>query len=149
MVLRTYLSRLGLKANSGDTIFSDPAASPPPWAHLGRHAGGNCGPSGSGKTVVQNFLHAEMRKAGAQQVFIDKDRGAEIFVRALLGVYLILNPASPPASRPSRRSPTPRRSFLVARMAIRCCMVSMHILALATILLQAQKTLFKAMLWRT
>ncbi|MER8842952.1 hypothetical protein NKH86_30520 [Mesorhizobium sp. M0913] len=100
MVLRTYLSRLGIEANSGDTIFSDPAASPPSWVHLGRHAGGICGPSGSGKTVVQNFLHAEMRKAGAQQVFIDKDRGAEIFVRALVGVYLILNPGEPTGFAP-------------------------------------------------
>ncbi|MBN9319864.1 MAG: transporter, partial [Caulobacterales bacterium] len=46
-----------------------------------------CGPSGSGKTVVQNFLLAELEKFGVQQVFIDKDRGAEIFVRACGGDY--------------------------------------------------------------
>jgi type IV secretion system protein VirB4 len=49
-----------------------------------------CGPSGSGKTVVQNFMLAQLEKFGAQQVFIDKDRGAEIFVRACGGTYLTL-----------------------------------------------------------
>ena len=49
-----------------------------------------CGPSGSGKTVVQNFMLAALEKFGAQQVFIDKDRGAEIFVRACGGTYLTL-----------------------------------------------------------
>lgn len=49
-----------------------------------------CGPSGSGKTVVQNFMLAQLEKLGAQQVFIDKDRGAEIFVRACGGAYLTL-----------------------------------------------------------
>jgi type IV secretion system protein VirB4 len=49
-----------------------------------------CGPTGSGKTVVQNFMLAELEKLGPQQVFIDKDRGAEIFVRACGGTYLAL-----------------------------------------------------------
>jgi type IV secretion system protein VirB4 len=49
-----------------------------------------CGPSGSGKTVVQNFMLAQLEKLGAQQIFIDKDRGAEIFVRASGGTYLAL-----------------------------------------------------------
>ena len=49
-----------------------------------------CGPSGSGKTVVQNFLLSQLEKLDCQQVFIDKDRGAEIFVRACGGTYLAL-----------------------------------------------------------
>ena len=49
-----------------------------------------CGPSGSGKTVVQNFLLSQLEKLDCQQVFIDKDRGAEIFVRACGGTYLTL-----------------------------------------------------------
>jgi DNA helicase HerA-like ATPase len=40
-----------------------------------------CGPSGSGKTVVQNFMLAQLERFDAQQMFIDKDRGAEIFLR--------------------------------------------------------------------
>jgi len=46
-----------------------------------------CGPSGSGKTVVRNFMLAQLERFGAQQVFIDKDRGAEIFVRACGGTF--------------------------------------------------------------
>lgn len=48
------------------------------------------GPSGSGKTVIQNFLLSQSEKAGARLVFIDKDRGAEIYVRASGGTYLSL-----------------------------------------------------------
>jgi type IV secretion system protein VirB4 len=59
-----------------------------------------CGPSGSGKTVVQNFLLAQLEKLGAQQVFIDKDRGAEIFVRASGGTYLTLRNGHPSGFAP-------------------------------------------------
>ncbi|MDP3866781.1 VirB4 family type IV secretion/conjugal transfer ATPase [Phenylobacterium sp.] len=59
-----------------------------------------CGPSGSGKTVVQNFMLAQMEKFGAQQVFIDKDRGAEIFVRACGGTYLTLRNGHPTGFAP-------------------------------------------------
>ena len=59
-----------------------------------------CGPSGSGKTVVQNFLLAELEKFGVQRVFIDKDRGAEIFVRACGGTYLTLKPGEPTGFAP-------------------------------------------------
>ncbi|PZQ65148.1 MAG: transporter [Phenylobacterium zucineum] len=59
-----------------------------------------CGPSGSGKTVVQNFMLAQLEKFGAQQVFIDKDRGAEIFVRACGGTYLTLRPGRPTGFAP-------------------------------------------------
>ena len=48
------------------------------------------GPTGSGKTVLQNFLLSQSEKLGARIVFFDKDRGAEIFVRAAGGSYLAL-----------------------------------------------------------
>ncbi|HWT51911.1 MAG TPA: VirB4 family type IV secretion/conjugal transfer ATPase, partial [Caulobacter sp.] len=50
------------------------------------------GPSGSGKTVVLNFLLAQARKYDPRIVFFDKDRGAEIFLRAIGGRYEILRP---------------------------------------------------------
>ena len=59
-----------------------------------------CGPSGSGKTVVQNFMLAALEKFGAQQVFIDKDRGAEVFVRACGGTYLTLRNGEPTGFAP-------------------------------------------------
>lgn len=75
-----------------------------------------CGPSGSGKTVVQNFMLAQLEKFGAQQVFIDKDRGAEIFVRACGGTYLALKPGEPTGFAPLKALPdTPaNRAFLGA-----------------------------------
>jgi len=59
-----------------------------------------CGPSGSGKTVIQNFLLAQLEKLGAQQVFVDKDSGAEIFVRACGGTYLTLRNGRPTGFAP-------------------------------------------------
>lgn len=48
------------------------------------------GPSGSGKTVVLNFLLAQARKFRPRIVFFDKDRGAELFIRAMGGRYDLL-----------------------------------------------------------
>jgi type IV secretion system protein VirB4 len=59
-----------------------------------------CGPSGSGKTVVQNFMLAQLEKFGPQLVFIDKDRGAELFVRASGGTYLTLRNGEPTGFAP-------------------------------------------------
>jgi type IV secretion system protein VirB4 len=58
------------------------------------------GPTGYGKTVLQNFLQAQLEKTGARQVFFDKDRGAEIFVRACGGTYLTLRNGEPTGFAP-------------------------------------------------
>ena len=58
------------------------------------------GPTGGGKTVLQNFLQAQLEKTGARQVFFDKDRGAEIFVRACGGTYLALRNGEPTGFAP-------------------------------------------------
>jgi type IV secretion system protein VirB4 len=50
------------------------------------------GPSGSGKTVVLNFLLAQARKFHPRVIFFDKDRGAELFIRAIGGRYDLLRP---------------------------------------------------------
>ncbi|MEO6716702.1 MAG: VirB4 family type IV secretion/conjugal transfer ATPase [Novosphingobium sp.] len=50
------------------------------------------GPSGSGKTVVLNFLTAQAQKLKPRTIVFDKDRGAEIFIRALGGHYAQLVP---------------------------------------------------------
>jgi type IV secretion system protein VirB4 len=59
-----------------------------------------CGPTGSGKTVVQNFMLSQLEKFEPQMVFVDKDRGAEIFVRASGGTYLVLNIGEPTGFAP-------------------------------------------------
>ena len=58
------------------------------------------GPSGGGKTVLLNFLMAQAEKTGARQVFIDKDRGAQIFVQASGGTYLALHNGIPTGFSP-------------------------------------------------
>jgi type IV secretion system protein VirB4 len=74
------------------------------------------GPSGGGKTVIQNFLLAQSEKSGARQVFIDKDRGAEIYVRASGGTYLALRNGQPTGFAPLKAlEHTPRNlEFLTA-----------------------------------
>lgn len=58
------------------------------------------GPSGSGKTVVLNFLLAQARKFNPRIVFFDKDRGAELFLRAIGGSYDVLRPGVPSGLNP-------------------------------------------------
>jgi len=50
------------------------------------------GPTGAGKTVLMNFLCAQAQKFRCRLFFFDKDRGAEIFIRALKGTYNIIEP---------------------------------------------------------
>lgn len=50
------------------------------------------GPTGAGKTVLMNFLCAEAQKFRPRMFFFDKDRGAEIFIRAINGVYTVIDP---------------------------------------------------------
>jgi type IV secretion system protein VirB4 len=72
------------------------------------------GPSGSGKTVVLNFLLAQARKYNPRIVFFDKDRGAEIFLRAIGGRYEVLRPGQPTGFNPlaaDRHPGQPRSSW--------------------------------------
>jgi type IV secretion system protein VirB4 len=71
------------------------------------------GPSGSGKTVVLNFLLAQARKFDPRIVFFDKDRGAEIFLRAIGGRYDAIRPGEPTGFNPLQLPDTPgNRAFL-------------------------------------
>jgi type IV secretion system protein VirB4 len=79
-----------------------------------------CGPSGSGKTVVQNFMLAQLERFGARQLFIDKDRGAEIFVRACGGTYLALDNGAPTGFAPFKAlAPSPANRAFLARLVRR------------------------------
>lgn len=71
------------------------------------------GPSGSGKTVVLNFLLAQARRFDPRIVFFDKDRGAEIFIRAIGGRYDRLTPGVPSGLNPLQLDDSPEnRQFL-------------------------------------
>lgn len=72
------------------------------------------GPSGSGKTVVLNFLLAQARKYDPRIIFFDKDRGAELFIRALGGQYDRLRPDAQSGLNPLQLPDTPEnRLFLI------------------------------------
>jgi len=71
------------------------------------------GPSGSGKTVVLGFLLAQAQKMAPRTIYFDKDRGAEIFLRAIGGRYDVLRPGQPTGLNPLLLADTPaNRRFL-------------------------------------
>ncbi|WP_423605587.1 VirB4 family type IV secretion/conjugal transfer ATPase [Sphingomonas sp. MS122] len=77
------------------------------------------GPSGSGKTVVLNFLLAQSRKFHPRIIFFDKDRGAELFVRAIGGQYDVLRPGTPAGLNPLLLDDTPEhRQFLIEWLGV-------------------------------
>ncbi len=98
------------------TLFETTAAGP---YHFNFHHGdlGNftvIGPSGSGKTVIVNFLLAQARRFHPRIVFFDKDRGAELFIRAIGGGYDVLRPGTPSHLNPLQLADTPEnRRFLI------------------------------------
>jgi type IV secretion system protein VirB4 len=72
------------------------------------------GPSGSGKTVVLNFLLAQARKYDPRIIFFDKDRGADLFIRAIGGSYDRLHPDVPSGLNPLQLEDGPaNRQFLI------------------------------------
>ncbi len=98
------------------TLFETTAAGP---YYFNFHQGdlGNftvIGPSGSGKTVVLNFLLAQARKFNPRIIFFDKDRGAELFIRAIGGKYDRLNSDVPSGINPLQLENSPaNRQFLI------------------------------------
>lgn len=74
------------------------------------------GPTGSGKTVALTFLLAQAMRVSPtpKAVFFDKDRGAEIFVRAMGGAYEVLSPGTLTGFNPLQLENTgPNRDFLL------------------------------------
>ena len=77
------------------------------------------GPSGSGKTVLLNFLMAQARRFSPRTILFDKDRGAELFIRAIGGSYDRLRPGSPSGLNPLQLPDTPaNRAFLLDWLSI-------------------------------
>ncbi|WP_020211024.1 VirB4 family type IV secretion/conjugal transfer ATPase [Gilvimarinus chinensis] len=71
------------------------------------------GPSGAGKTVLMLFLMAMLEKLNPRQIFFDKDRGAEIFIRAQGGTYSPIEAGVPTGFNPLQLPDTERnRKFL-------------------------------------
>ena len=76
------------------------------------------GPTGAGKTVLMNFLVAQAQKYNCRTFMFDKDRGAEIFVRALGGQYSIIQPGRDSGFNPLQLPETmENKNFLVEWLA--------------------------------
>ncbi|WP_338445667.1 VirB4 family type IV secretion/conjugal transfer ATPase [Pelagerythrobacter marensis] len=103
------------------TLFETTAAGPY-FFNFHHHDLGNftvIGPSGSGKTVVLNFLLSQARKFSPRIIFFDKDRGAELFIRAIGGSYDRLRPDAPSGLNPLQLPDTPaNRDFLGEWLAL-------------------------------
>ncbi|MCR2834753.1 VirB4 family type IV secretion/conjugal transfer ATPase [Parerythrobacter lacustris] len=77
------------------------------------------GPSGSGKTVLLNFLLAQAQRFNPRTILFDKDRGSELFVRAIGGTYDRLSAGRPSGLNPLQIADTPEnRTFLLDWLAI-------------------------------
>jgi type IV secretion system protein VirB4 len=71
------------------------------------------GPTGAGKTVLMNFLCAQAQKFRCRMFIFDKDRGVDIFVRALGGKYNHIDPGKRCGFNPLQLDDTmENRSFI-------------------------------------
>lgn len=96
-----------LQASNGQPYHFNFHATHPAEDSFGEKALGNTlviGKSGTGKTALVNFLVAQSQKLDPAPTvfFFDKDRGAEIFVRACGGNYLALENGCPTGFNPLR-----------------------------------------------
>ncbi len=113
-------NHLGGRASSiwGPAITVLPSASGTAY-HFNLHVAdrGNTlvlGPTGQGKTLTTSFLFAQSLKLGGRRIFLDKDRGMEIFVRAIGGDYFRIESQRPTGWNPLQLPDTPAaRGFLV------------------------------------
>lgn len=98
-----------LKTPSGSPCYFNFHASPVNADSYDKKQPGNTtiiGATGTGKTVLELFLLFMARKYGVTIVFYDKDRGAEIAIRALGGKYQNLRRGLPTGFNPFLRPAT-------------------------------------------
>ncbi|MEF3082682.1 VirB4 family type IV secretion/conjugal transfer ATPase [Luteimonas sp. SMYT11W] len=94
-----------LQTTNGQPYYFNFHATHPAEQSLGEKAIANTmviGKSGTGKTALINFLLSQVQKFDPVPTifFFDKDRGAEIFVRACGGAYLALENGAPTGFNP-------------------------------------------------
>ncbi|MFI4981621.1 MAG: VirB4 family type IV secretion/conjugal transfer ATPase, partial [Nevskiales bacterium] len=71
------------------------------------------GASGSGKTALMTFLLSQVLRTGARVIYFDKDRGADLFIRAVGGRYTVIRQGQPTGFNPLRLPDSPAtRAFL-------------------------------------
>lgn len=82
------------------------------------------GPTGAGKTVLMNFLVAQAQKFNCRMFFFDKDRGAEIFLRAIGGQYSIIEPARASGFNPFQLDDNAVNRTFLAELVRTLCLAS-------------------------
>ena len=91
---------------------------------LGEKDPGNtfiCGMTGTGKSVLLGFLLTLLTKVlGLRILFFDKDRGAEILIRGLGGVYRQLQRGQPTGFNPFQWEPTEKTVKFVEQLVMQC-----------------------------
>ncbi|MBL0725962.1 MAG: VirB4 family type IV secretion/conjugal transfer ATPase [Alphaproteobacteria bacterium] len=77
------------------------------------------GPTGAGKTVLLNFLCGQAQKFKPRTFFFDKDRGAEIFIKAIGGKHITIDPSRPCYFNPFALEDTgSNRHFLIELLSV-------------------------------
>lgn len=88
----------------------------PYWFNFHERDVGNftlIGPTGTGKTVLLTFLMAQAQRLSPTCIYFDKDRGAEIFIRAIGGDYTNVAPGRATGLNPLQLPDSPQnRAFL-------------------------------------
>jgi len=74
------------------------------------------GPMGSGKTLLESFLLAQSMRFGGRLVVFDKDRGMEIFIRAIGGQYSDLQMGKKTGFAPFQLEDTPDNRFFIFKL---------------------------------
>ncbi|MBV6788389.1 VirB4 family type IV secretion/conjugal transfer ATPase [Xanthomonas euvesicatoria] len=110
-----------LQTTNGQPYYFNFHATHPAENSLGEKAIANTmviGKSGTGKTVLINFLLSQVQKFDPVPTifFFDKDRGAEIFVRACGGNYLALENGAPTGFNPFQCERTEANTQFLAEL---------------------------------
>lgn len=74
------------------------------------------GSMGSGKTLLEAFLLAQSMKLSGRLIVFDKDRGLEIFVRAMEGAYSVMNAGDRTGFAPFQMTDTLENRYFLARL---------------------------------
>ncbi|MBB4592333.1 VirB4 family type IV secretion/conjugal transfer ATPase [Xanthomonas cannabis] len=110
-----------LQTTNGQPYYFNFHATHPAENSLGEKAIANTmviGKSGTGKTALINFLLSQVQKFDPVPTifFFDKDRGAEIFVRACGGNYLALENGAPTGFNPFQCERTEANTQFIAEL---------------------------------
>ena len=97
-----------VKTPSGQPLYLNFHVSPEKLDSVDEKALANTqiiGQAGAGKTVLELFLLAMATKFGLTAVLFDKDRGTEIAIRAMGGIYTVFRRGEPTGLNPFQMTP--------------------------------------------